>query len=143
MRILPLSLLLLAFALLVAACSNPTPTPSPTATPQATATPTEEPSEISPEIGAQLAQQMGCAACHSPTGGSSVGPTWQGLFGKERPLADGSTVVADETYLRESIVSPNAKIAEGFGAGIMPQNFGDRLSDAEITSIIEYIKTLQ
>jgi hypothetical protein len=76
-------------------------------------------------------------------GNLSVGPTWQGRFNSQRLLADGSTVQADEAYIRESIVSPNAKIAEGFLPGIMPQDFGDRLSEPEVQAIIEYIKTLQ
>jgi len=94
------------------------------------------------ERGEALAKQLGCAACHSPDGATSVGPTWQGLFGRTRPLADGSEVTADEAYIRESIVDPNAKVAEGFSPGIMPQDFGERLSDDEIRSLIEYIKTL-
>ena len=132
---------LFVFIILVAACASPTPTLVPTPTP--TATPTPEPVVVTPELGAQLARQMGCAACHSIDGNPSVGPTWQGLFGSERPLSDGSTVTADEAYIRESIMEPNAKVAEGFQAAIMPQDFGDRLSDPEIQAVIEYIKTLR
>ncbi|MBI4328445.1 MAG: cytochrome c [Chloroflexi bacterium] len=131
----------LALIALLAACTSSTPTPTPTLT--NTAVPTRTPVTVSPELGAQLARQIGCAACHRPDGNSSVGPTWKGLFGSEQPLTDGSAVLADEAYLRESILNPNAKVVEGFGAGIMPQNFRDRLSDAEIQSIVEYIKTLR
>ena len=49
----------------------------------------------------------------------------------------------DEAYLYESIVDPNAKIVKGFPAEVMPQDFGQKLSDSEIQAIIEYIKTLQ
>jgi cytochrome c oxidase subunit II len=94
------------------------------------------------ERGEALARELGCAACHSADGSSSVGPTWQGLFGRTRPLADGSEVTADEAYIRESIVDPNAKVAEGFSPGIMPQDFGERLSDDDIRSLIEYIISL-
>jgi len=97
----------------------------------------------SPELGAQLARDMGCTACRSIDGNPSVGPTWQGRFNSQRPLADGSTVQADEAYIRESIVSPNAKIAESFLPAIMPQDFGDRLSEPEVQAINEYIETLQ
>jgi cytochrome c oxidase subunit 2 len=72
-----------------------------------------------------------------------VGPTWKGLFGKTENLTDGSTVVVDEAYLRESILTPNAKVAQGFLPGTMAQDFGDRLSELEIKAIIEYIKTLR
>lgn len=51
-----------------------------------------------------------------------------------RPL-DGSTVQADEAYLRESIVDPEAKIVKGFSAGIMPSDFGQKLLDADIQII--------
>ena len=130
-----------ALVALFVGCTSPAPTP--TRMPTAMATPPPEAITASPELGAQLARQMGCAACHTPDGNPSVGPTWKGLIGSERPLADGSTVLADEGYLRESILNPNAKVAAGFGSGIMPQNFPDRLAEPEIQSIIQYIETLR
>jgi cytochrome c2 len=69
--------------------------------------------------GQQLAQQLGCVACHTTTGQQSVGPSWKGLFGSQHQLANGQTVTADEAYLRESILEPDAKIARGFQPGIM------------------------
>ncbi len=129
----------LAVITLLAGCTGLSPTPTPT--PKATPTPTVV--LVNPEMGAQLARQMGCVACHTSDGNPSVGPTWKGLYGSEQPLSDGSTVLADEDYLWESVVDPNAKVVRGFSPGIMPQNFRDRLSDLEIQSIIEYIKTLQ
>ncbi len=98
--------------------------------------------EVSADRGQQLATSVGCAACHSADGTIGVAPTWQGLYGRERPLSGGSSVLADESYLRESIIDPNAKVADGFTPGIMPQDFGERLDDDEIASIIEYIKAL-
>lgn len=115
--------------------SAPTPTPSPT--PIATSQP------VTAEAGQELARQLGCSACHSSDGNLSVGPTWKGLFGAQQPLADGTTVTADEAFLRESIVDPNAKIAESFQPSIMPQDFGERLSDQQVAALIEYIKSLQ
>lgn len=98
--------------------------------------------------GRQLATQQGCAACHTTGGTAGVGPTWKGLAGSQRQLVDGSTVTADDNYLRESITSPNAKIAKGCIAGncspgIMPQDFGTKLTPAQIDQLIEYIKTLK
>jgi cytochrome c oxidase subunit 2 len=55
-------------------------------------------------------------------------------------LADGSTVTADENYLRESILEPMTKVVDGFEP-VMPTYQG-RLKDAEITAIIEYLKSL-
>jgi cytochrome c oxidase subunit 2 len=97
--------------------------------------------EMSPaEKGEALVQEQGCQGCHSLDGSVLVGPTWLGLFGSERNLEDGSTVVADEAYLRSSILEPNAQIVAGF-AGIMPAYQGV-LSDEDVGAIIEYIKSL-
>jgi cytochrome c oxidase subunit 2 len=86
---------------------------------------------------------MGCTACHLADGNPSVGPTWQGLFGKAETLTDGSTVVVDEAYLKESILTPNARVVQGFLPGVMPQNFRDHLSDSEVQAIMDYIKTVK
>jgi cytochrome c oxidase subunit 2 len=94
------------------------------------------------ERGAQLAQQYGCTACHSIDGSILVGPSWKGVFGHEVTLQDGSTITADEAYLRESILNPSAKIVQGF-QDIMPKNFGEQLTDAQISDLIAYIKTIQ
>ena len=50
-------------------------------------------------LGRQVAESTGCFACHSLDGTQVVGPTWQGLWGREIPLADGSTVLADADYI--------------------------------------------
>lgn len=87
--------------------------------------------------------QYGCQACHSLDGVAGVGPTWQGVFGHDVLLTDGSSVVADDDYLYESIVDPNAKIVQGYLANIMPQNYGEVMSDFQILDIIEFIKSLR
>jgi cytochrome c oxidase subunit 2 len=93
--------------------------------------------------GQKAAQNFGCLACHSVDGSKLVGPTWKGAFGEQVKLVDGSTVSGDEAYLRESIVNPNAKIVEGFAAGIMPQNFAQTMTEKQINDVIEYIKSLK
>jgi cytochrome c oxidase subunit 2 len=90
--------------------------------------------------GAQIAQENGCTGCHSIDGTEAIGPTWQGLYGSEVTLADGSTVTADDAYITESIHDPGAKIHEGF-QNIMPATFADMPED-EIEAIIAYIQTL-
>lgn len=122
-----------------AACTSTEPS-EPTESPTAASS---EDAEVTVERGAAVVLQMGCSSCHTTNGNVSVGPTWQGLVGSERTFADGSRLVADEAYLRESILDPNAKVVEGFFPGIMPQNFADRLSENEVDSVIEYVKTLQ
>lgn len=88
--------------------------------------------------GQALAQSRGCVACHTVDGSARVGPTWKGLFGTTRPLADGSTVLADETYLRRSIVEPQAQVVKGFPP-IMPATV---LGDEEVTALVAYIQSL-
>jgi cytochrome c oxidase subunit 2 len=90
--------------------------------------------------GQLLVTQNGCAACHSIDGSTLPGPTWQGLFGSNVELADGTSVTADEAFLAESIKNPPAKIVKGF-QNIMPPF--DKLTDEDIANIIAYIKTLK
>jgi cytochrome c oxidase subunit 2 len=93
------------------------------------------------QAGERLYRSRGCAQCHSVDGAGGTGPTFKALFGHLVPLEGGKTVTADEDYVRESIMDPQAKIVLGFQP-VMP-TFKGRLSDHEITAIIEYLKTLQ
>jgi cytochrome c oxidase subunit 2 len=95
------------------------------------------------ERGKKLATQSGCIGCHTTDGRVVVGPTWQGLFGSQRTIADGTTVTADEAYLKDSIVSPNAQIVQGFTPNIMPPNYGQTLSEAQLNDLIAYIRSVK
>ncbi len=90
-----------------------------------------------PELGAQLYQQQACFACHSVDGTPGVGPTFTGLYGKTETLDDGSTVVADDDYLRESIVDPGATVVQGY-LNVMTPYAG--LSDRELSALIAFIR---
>jgi cytochrome c oxidase subunit II len=90
--------------------------------------------------GQALVAANGCAACHSTTGAQGIGPTWRGLFGSEEPLTDGTTVIADEAYIAESIHDPQAKIVAGFETQLMP-TYG--FTEEQIADIVAYIKTLR
>lgn len=90
------------------------------------------------ELGKLQYTKWGCNACHSLDGTRLAGPTFKGLFGKTEELADGSTVKADETYLRESMLVPTAKVVKGF-APVMPV-FQGQLSDKNIEALIAFIK---
>ncbi len=92
--------------------------------------------------GQQLSQQNGCLGCHSTDGTNGTGPTWKGLADSQVKLADGSTVTADDNYLKESIVNPSAQIVQGY-QDIMPKNFGQTLNDQQIQAIVAYIKSLK
>lgn len=101
---------------------------------------------ITADEGKRLAELMGCVACHSNDGTTlgKVGPTWKGLAGARRPLANGATVLADANYLRESIKDPAAKIAKDFDKSDtgMPSYEGI-LTDAQIDALVLYIQALQ
>jgi cytochrome c oxidase subunit II len=78
--------------------------------------------------------------CHSVDGASGIGPTFQGLWMRERNFTDGTSAVADEDYIRESILQPGARVNVGY-QNIMP-TYSGILSDRQIEGIIEYIKEL-
>ena len=89
--------------------------------------------------------RKGCATCHSIDGAKSKGPTWKGIFGKPVTVktSEGKTVTVtvDETYLRESMMQPAAKVVDGF-ENIMP-TFQGLLRENEIRGLVAYIKSLQ
>jgi len=91
--------------------------------------------------GEKLVEQSGCLACHSLDGTPKIGPTLKGLFGRKVTLADGKSITADESYLRESLLEPNVRLVQGFPP-VMP-TFRGVLRDEEITAIIAYIKTVK
>ncbi|MFN2168269.1 MAG: cytochrome c oxidase subunit II [Anaerolineae bacterium] len=93
--------------------------------------------------GQELTVSTGCTACHNVTGeAGGIGPTWKGVFGHETELADGSTVTADEAYIKNSILNPNAQVVAGYPSNVMPQTYADQLTDEQINDIVEYIKSL-
>jgi cytochrome c oxidase subunit 2 len=90
------------------------------------------------EFGRMLYASRGCETCHSLDGTRRDGPSFKGLFGRTGRFRDGSIVTADETYIRESILLPQAKIVSGY-EGIMP-TFQGLLREREIQALIEFIK---
>ena len=90
------------------------------------------------EAGQQIAVQQGCASCHGADGTGGVGPKFVGLYGSQVTLTDGSTVVADDEYIRRSITDPGAERVEGYAVN-MPTN---GLDDDEIEAVLTYIREL-
>ena len=82
-----------------------------------------------------------CLACHSADGSQLVGPTWKGLYGHEVEMEDGSKVLVDEAYIRESITDPMKQIVKGYPPSMPPM--GAMLTEDQVKDIIEYIKSLQ
>lgn len=89
--------------------------------------------------GKLLATKNGCIGCHSADGAAMTGPTWFNLYGSDVKLADGSTVTADDAFIKQSILEPTATIVEGFPPVMPPY----ALTDEEISNLIAYIKTLK
>jgi cytochrome c oxidase subunit 2 len=92
------------------------------------------------QAGEQLFAQNACLTCHSGQPGA-IGPNLAGVFGSERTLADGRTVLADDNYLRESIMTPLAKVVGGYQP-VMPP-FQGLISEEQLMQLIAYIKTLK
>jgi cytochrome c oxidase subunit 2 len=94
--------------------------------------------------GAELFQQLACATCHlgpeAPPGRAPRAPALEGLFGNQVALAGGRSVIADETYIRESIISPQAKVVAGWQP-IMP-TFKGQVTEEQVNALVAYIKTL-
>src|SRR5918992_502737 len=89
--------------------------------------------------GETLFNQRGCASCHALQSGA-MGPSLRGLFGSRVKLQTGQIVVADEAYIRESILNPKAKIVAGYQP-IMP-TFQGQIGEEQLHQLIAYIKTL-
>ncbi|HEX7152645.1 MAG TPA: cytochrome c oxidase subunit II [Thermoanaerobaculia bacterium] len=89
--------------------------------------------------GEKLFQQHACNTCHMDQAGAR-GPVLTGLYGKQRQLADGTMVLADDNYIRESILHPQAKIAAGF-APVMP-TFSGQVTEENLMKLLAYVKSL-
>lgn len=105
---------------------------------EGTATGQEEPL---PVRGERLVGKSGCLNCHAVSGKEKIGPNFQGLYGSKVPLGDGSTVTADEEYLRESVEDPGAKVVKGY-PNVMP-TYKTSMRPEEIRAVVEYLKTLK
>lgn len=90
------------------------------------------------EQGRQLAESNGCLACHSVDGSNSLGPGWQGLWGKTEVLSDGSEVVVDFEYFKTSIIDPAAQLVQGYAPAMAAYPF----SDEQIEALVAYVKSL-
>ena len=91
-------------------------------------------------IGQKLYSELACNTCHLPDG-KGRGPSYNGVYGSQVKLADGSTVLADDNYIRESILQPNAKIVAGY-LPVMP-SFQGLVTEEQIVDLTAYIKSLK
>lgn len=91
------------------------------------------------EAGGRLFTQLGCATCHNP-GSGALGPYLGGVAGHQVKLADGTEVLGDDEYLRESILNAQAKIVAGY-APVMPL-FKGMITEDQVLNLVAYIKSL-
>lgn len=90
----------------------------------------------------KLIEDRQCSSCHTVDGSEGLGPTFKGLYGARRTLADGTQITVDEKYLIDSIREPDKQIVKGYDPGSMPPA-DVPLTDQEINEIISYIKSLK
>jgi cytochrome c oxidase subunit 2 len=88
--------------------------------------------------GQQLSQQLGCIACHSVDGSKSLGPSWKGINGRTETMADGSSVLVNDDYLRESIVKPSAKLVKDYPPVMQPYT----LDEQQLQQLLAYMKSV-
>jgi cytochrome c oxidase subunit II len=91
-------------------------------------------------MGEKLYSELACNTCHLPDG-KGRGPSYYGVYGSKVKLADGSTVSADDAYIRESILQPNAKIVAGY-VPVMP-SFQGLVTEDQVLALTAYIKSLK
>jgi len=100
----------------------------------------DKPGESMAAAGERLYQRLGCQACHLKEG-SGRAPSLVGIYGKPVQLATGQKVIADDGYVRESILNPQAKLVTGYPP-IMP-TFKGLVNEEQLTQLLAYIKSLR
>jgi cytochrome c oxidase subunit 2 len=90
--------------------------------------------------GEKYFHQFGCSNCHHFDSAGRC-PNLRDLYNGPVPIAGGETVMADASYIRESILNPNAQIVFGYQANIMP-NFTGQLTEEQVLALISYIEAL-
>jgi cytochrome c oxidase subunit 2 len=89
--------------------------------------------------GQRVFNNLACSNCHR-SDGAGRGPVMNGLFGSSVRLDNGQTVMADENYLRESILNPKAKVVSGYEP-VMP-TFQGLVNEEQLLQLVTYIKSL-
>jgi mono/diheme cytochrome c family protein len=129
----------------------PAQTAPPAATTTAPAAPTSPaaagPVAVTPALvasGKGLYASNGCVACHSLAGADGAGPALDGAAGRQVELEDGTTVTADDAYLRRAIADPDAEIVKGYRAGVMSaaiSGFGLDAKPDDVDALVAYLKS--
>lgn len=103
---------------------------------------TPDPSDLPVVVarGAELFQDLGCSGCHTEVD-TGLAPTLQGIAGEPRLLETGETIIADDQYLRESILFPHVHIVAGYPP-IMP-SFEGRVTEEQLDALVAYMQSLE
>lgn len=88
--------------------------------------------------GLEIVVDEGCVACHTLDGRPGIGPTWQGMWGSTETLEDGSEVVVNGAYIRESILEPGAKVVAGYDNIMLRYP----LSDQQLQAIVAFAREM-
>jgi cytochrome c oxidase subunit 2 len=92
--------------------------------------------------GAKLFESLGCSGCHSLNGAKLTGPPLNGVAGQKVKLSTGQSVTADDAYLLQSILDPDAKIVQGFPKGIMSATIRPHsVSQPDAKALVAFIKS--
>ncbi len=91
------------------------------------------------QAGEKLFNKIGCGNCHGPTDLPPRSPSIAGLYGKTREMDNGQRFIADETYIRESILRPGEKLLKGY-ANTMPM-YDKQLTEDEVMALMAFIKS--
>ena len=97
------------------------------------------PSATLAQSGEKLFRELGCSGCHVGTGVVRA-PPLEGIFGRPTPLQNGQVVIADEGYIRDSILLPQKHVAAGYEP-LMP-TFQGRINEEELLELMAYIKSM-
>ncbi|MDX2472892.1 MAG: c-type cytochrome [Candidatus Krumholzibacteria bacterium] len=92
------------------------------------------------EVGELLYNEQGCKVCHSLDGSKLVGPSLKNVYGFEFLTTTGETVLADDAYIKESILTPNVSVIAEYQPVMTP--YAGILGDQEIAAITEFLKTI-
>jgi cytochrome c oxidase subunit 2 len=91
--------------------------------------------------GGELFQSLACVTCHvGAPGRTQRGPSLEGVYGHQVALADGRAIVADDNYIRESILTPTAKVVAGYDP-VMP-TFQGQVSEEQLSQLVAYVRSL-
>ena len=93
------------------------------------------------QLGEQIYKTKACMGCHSLDGTGVIGPSFKGLYGREGELVSGEKYVANDEYIKNSILDPGSQMVKGFAAAMPP--YAGQLSDEDIANVIEFMKTVK